>query len=121
MNKVRKFDLSYDKTMMQGRKVIDVGTGAGFPGIPLKIYDPSLQLILLDSLEKRLKFLQETVRQLQLDNVSFEHMRAEDGGRDGAESVKAVYVIGPSLQESPDEILVINVPAARRTESVRGI
>ena len=74
--------LCYDKTMMQGRKVIDVGTGAGFPGIPLKIYDPSLQLILLDSLEKRLKFLQETVRQLQLDNVSFEHMRAEDAGRD---------------------------------------
>ena len=74
--------LCYDKTMMQGRKVIDVGTGAGFPGIPLKIYDPSLQLILLDSLEKRLKFLQETVRQMQLENVSFEHMRAEDAGRD---------------------------------------
>ena len=74
--------LCYDKTMMRGKKVIDVGTGAGFPGIPLKIYDPSLQLILLDSLEKRLKFLQETVRQLQLEDVSFEHMRAEDAGRD---------------------------------------
>ena len=72
----------YDKALMKGKKVIDVGTGAGFPGIPLKIYDPSLQLILLDSLEKRLKFLQETVRQLQLQNVSFEHMRAEDAGRD---------------------------------------
>ena len=74
--------LCYDKTIMQRRKVIDVGTGAGFPGIPLKIYDPSLQLILLDSLEKRLKFLQETVRQLQLEDVSFELMRAEDAGRD---------------------------------------
>ena len=74
--------LCYDKALMQGKKVIDVGTGAGFPGIPLKIYDPSLHLILLDSLEKRLKFLQETVRQLQLADVSYEHMRAEDAGRD---------------------------------------
>ena len=74
--------LCYDAVMMQGKKVIDVGTGAGFPGIPLKIFDPSLQLILLDSLEKRLKFLQETVGQLQLADVSLEHMRAEDAGRD---------------------------------------
>ena len=74
--------LCYDKELMQGKKVIDVGTGAGFPGIPLKIYDPSLHLILLDSLEKRLKFLQEAVNALQLSGVYFEHKRAEDAGRD---------------------------------------
>ena len=74
--------LCYDATLMKGKKMIDVGTGAGFPGIPLKIYDTSLQLILLDSLEKRLKFLQETVNVLQLSGVSFEHKRAEDAGRD---------------------------------------
>ena len=74
--------LCYDQLLMQGRKVIDVGTGAGFPGIPLKIFDPSLQLVLLDSLAKRLKFLRETAGQLSLTGISFEHMRAEDAGQD---------------------------------------
>ena len=74
--------MCYDAAVMQGKKVIDVGTGAGFPGIPLKIYDSSLQLILLDSLEKRLKFLQEVVTQLHVTKVRFHHMRAEDAGRD---------------------------------------
>ena len=73
--------LCYDEKLMKGKSLIDVGTGAGFPGIPLKIYDPSLQLMLLDSLEKRLKFLHETVSKLQLDGVTYEHMRAEDAGR----------------------------------------
>ena len=73
--------LCYDENLMKGKNLIDVGTGAGFPGVPLKIFDPSLQLILLDSLEKRLKFLQTVVRNLQLADVSLVHMRAEDAGR----------------------------------------
>jgi 16S rRNA (guanine527-N7)-methyltransferase len=62
--------------------VIDVGSGAGFPGIPLKICFPSLKLTILDSLNKRLLFLQEVTKQLDLQNVSFVHSRAEDAGRD---------------------------------------
>lgn len=62
--------------------VIDVGSGAGFPGIPLKICFPALELTILDSLNKRLIFLQEVVKQLGLTHVSFVHSRAEDAGRD---------------------------------------
>lgn len=62
--------------------VIDVGTGAGFPGIPLKIVYPNLQVTLLDSLKKRVCFLQEVCGQLELEKISAVHGRAEDFGRD---------------------------------------
>lgn len=62
----------------QLESLIDVGTGAGFPGIPLKIAYPHLQVTLLDSLQKRIKFLDEVVNQLGLENVETIHGRAED-------------------------------------------
>ena len=68
----------------QGAKVIDVGTGAGFPGIPIKIARPDLSLTLLDSLQKRITFLDEVVQSLGLTNVTLYHSRAEDGGRNPA-------------------------------------
>ncbi|AMA71460.1 MULTISPECIES: 16S rRNA (guanine(527)-N(7))-methyltransferase RsmG [Aneurinibacillus] len=69
-------------TFTGAESLIDVGSGAGFPGIPLKICFPSLKLTILDSLNKRLVFLQEVARQLGLVDISFVHSRAEDAGKD---------------------------------------
>lgn len=58
--------------------LIDVGTGAGFPGIPLKIVFPELEVVLLDSLNKRVKFLDDIISKLQLKGITAIHGRAED-------------------------------------------
>lgn len=60
--------------------LIDVGTGAGFPGIPIKILYPNFKITLMDSLNKRITFLEEVVRTLKLNNVEVIHSRAEDLG-----------------------------------------
>ena len=65
---------------MGGKKVIDVGTGAGFPGMPLKIMDNSISLTLLDSLDKRIRFLQDVAAEAQLEGIEFIHGRAEEPG-----------------------------------------
>lgn len=62
-------------------KLIDVGTGAGFPGIPLKIVYPDLQIVLLDSLNKRVRFLNEVIQNLGLTDIEAVHGRAEDLGK----------------------------------------
>lgn len=62
----------------KNKKVIDVGTGAGFPGIPLKIADPTIRLTLLDSLNKRVAFLNEVIIALDLKNTEAIHARAEE-------------------------------------------
>lgn len=63
---------------LAGKRLIDIGTGAGFPGIPLKIAFPELEILLLDSLNKRINFLNEVTEMLGLTKINTVHGRAED-------------------------------------------
>ena len=65
----------------EAKSVIDVGTGGGFPGIPLAVYSPEKNFTILDSLNKRLKIIEELSGKLGITNVSLVHGRAEDAGR----------------------------------------
>lgn len=66
---------------VEGNKIGDIGTGAGFPGVPLKIFYPEKMFYLIDSLAKRLDFLNDVIQKLNMDNVQTVHSRAEDIGR----------------------------------------
>lgn len=111
------------------KKVIDVGTGAGFPGIPLAIICPNTSFTLIDALNKRISFLKEVVTKLQLSNVVVEHARAEDFAKENREKYdiatsravanlpvlleyllpfvkkegKCICMKGPNIQEELDE------------------
>lgn len=65
----------------QNAKIIDVGTGAGFPGLVLKIVRDDLEVTLLDSLNKRITFLNDVIEKLELKKITAVHSRAEDGGK----------------------------------------
>lgn len=70
--------LTISNYIEENKKIIDVGTGAGFPGIPLKIAREDLKIDLLDSLNKRINFLNEMIEKLKLKNITAIHSRAED-------------------------------------------
>lgn len=74
--------LTIAKYIEKNAKLIDVGTGAGFPGIPLKIIREDIDILLLDSLNKRVNFLNEVIKQLKLLNTQVIHSRVEDLGKD---------------------------------------
>ena len=69
------------KYVNDNEKMLDVGTGAGFPGIPIKIMNSNIEITLLDSLNKRINFLNEAINKLELKNISAIHSRIEDYGK----------------------------------------
>lgn len=73
--------MTISKYINKNAYVADVGTGAGFPGIPLKIIRDDIKVVLVDSLNKRIKFLEEVINQLELSNIDALHLRAEEFGK----------------------------------------
>lgn len=70
------------KYIKENKSIVDVGTGAGFPGIPLAIMNDSLKITLVDSLNKRINFLNEVCNKINLENINAIHARAEEFGQD---------------------------------------
>lgn len=94
--------LTIAKQIEEGSKIIDVGTGAGFPGIPLSIVKENLNITLLDSLNKRITFLDEVIRFLELKQIVAIHGRVEEFAKKGRES----YAIATSRAVAPLNILL---------------
>lgn len=76
--------LLFNSTINENKSLIDVGTGGGFPGYPLKIVNDNYNVTLLDSLRKRIDFLDEVKKELNLHNVELIHGRAEDFGQNNS-------------------------------------
>jgi 16S rRNA (guanine527-N7)-methyltransferase len=83
------------------RQIIDVGTGAGFPGIPLKIVCPSIKLTLLEATGKKVRFLQHIVDQLHLEDVTVIHGRAEELGQDPRYRERYDWAVARAVADLP--------------------
>ena len=96
--------LTIAKYIKENEKLIDVGTGAGFPGIPLSIVKENKDIVLLDSLNKRINFLEEVKENLKLENITTIHGRAEEFGKNRKE--REIYDIATSRAVAPLNILL---------------
>lgn len=96
--------LTIAKYIKDDEKLIDVGTGAGFPGIPLSIVKENTDIVLLDSLNKRINFLEEVKENLKLENITTIHGRAEEFGKNKKE--RETYDIATSRAVAPLNILL---------------
>ena len=81
----------------KGARVLDVGTGAGFPGIPLAVYRPDILLTMVEATEKKVRFLEEVMQGLALRNIEIIHTRAEDFGRKKAYREKYDIVVSRAV------------------------
>lgn len=73
--------LTINKYIKKCASFVDIGTGAGFPGVPIKIYRPDVEVVLVDSLNKRINFLNEVIKKLELEDIETIHNRVEEFGK----------------------------------------
>ncbi len=117
--------LTVAEFMPSGSRVIDIGTGAGFPGIPLSIHDPSLKVTLLESVGKKVAFLKDVKRSLGLNNIDIYHGRAEeiDRGMVGEfdrvtfralGSIGAIVALGTPYLDIEGEMVIMKGPRGKK-------
>ncbi len=117
--------LTVAEFMPTGSRVIDIGTGAGFPGIPLSIYDPSLRVVLLESVGKKVAFLKDVKRSLGLSGINIHHGRAEKVDREmrgrfdrvtfrALGSIDAVVFFGTPYLDIGGEMVIMKGPRGKK-------